>query len=56
MSDDTYQYISKPYVQSSIGQHIRHLIDNYLALQQGCEINHIDYNWRRRGAQVENVS
>jgi hypothetical protein len=40
-------------MQSSIGQHLRHIIDNYFALIQGLEKGHIDYNWRRRGAQVE---
>lgn len=53
ISDTVYQHIPAPYAQSSIGQHFRHIIDNYLALQQGVEINHVDYNWRRRGAQVE---
>lgn len=53
MDNDVYCHISKPYMQSSIGQHIRHLIDNYLALQQGTNAGHVDYNWRRRGAAVE---
>ncbi|TBR37713.1 DinB family protein [Marinomonas agarivorans] len=53
MSNDIYCHTQAPHMQSSIGQHIRHLIDNYLALQQGTEIGHVDYNWRRRGAEVE---
>ena len=53
IDNDVYCHVSTPYMQSSIGQHMRHLIDNYLALQQGCSVSHIDYNWRRRGAQVE---
>ncbi|GLT14712.1 DinB family protein [Vibrio algivorus] len=47
-----YIYIATPYVQSSIGAHLRHINDMYFALmsyQQGV----IDYDQRRRGALVE---
>lgn len=53
LSDNAYTHVHKPYMQSSIGQHLRHIVDNYFAVIQGLEKNHIDYNWRRRGAQVE---
>lgn len=47
-----YIYIAAPYVQSSIGAHLRHINDMYFALMsypQGV----IDYDQRRRGASVE---
>ncbi|MGO2496682.1 MAG: DinB family protein [Vibrio litoralis] len=47
-----YIYIATPYVQSSIGAHLRHINDMYFALMsypQGV----IDYDQRRRGALVE---
>ncbi|EAQ66433.1 hypothetical protein MED121_07110 [Marinomonas sp. MED121] len=53
LSDAAYTHVHQPYMQSSIGQHLRHIIDNYFALIQGLEKGHIDYNWRRRGAPVE---
>jgi len=53
LTDTAYTHVHKPYMQSSIGQHMRHIIDNYFALIQGLEKGHIDYNWRRRGAHVE---
>ncbi len=53
LTDTAYTHIYTPYMQSSIGQHLRHIIDNYFALIQGLEKGHIDYNWRRRGALVE---
>ncbi|MGB0940828.1 MAG: DinB family protein [Marinomonas sp.] len=53
LSDSAYTQVYTPYLQSSIGQHLRHIIDNYFTLIQGLENSHIDYNWRRRGALVE---
>lgn len=53
LTDTAYSHIHSPYMQSSIGQHLRHIIDNYFVLVQGFETGHIDYNWRRRGAPVE---
>lgn len=54
LDDAQYTYVAKPYAQSSIGAHLRHINDMYFALmnapqQQGV----IDYDQRRRGALVE---
>ncbi|QUJ69513.1 DinB family protein (plasmid) [Photobacterium sp. GJ3] len=54
LNPQQYQHIAKPYVQSSIGAHLRHIIDQYFALMT-CSPDHavIDYDIRRRGARVE---
>lgn len=51
LNDTEYQYSAKPWFNSSIGQHLRHIVDLYLAL-----MNHnglVDYDARRRGAAIE---
>jgi len=57
LSDDQYVQVLTPNIQSSIGQHLRHVIDNYLsivrALEGKTENTVIDYDFRRRGAEVE---
>ena len=34
LTDEQYQYVAAPYVSSSIGQHFRHLIDLFCAVEQ----------------------
>lgn len=53
LDDSSYCHICTPHINSSIGQHIRHIIDNYLVIVNGFSKKHIDYNLRRRGAKVE---
>lgn len=53
LSDDEYQSIPHPYFESSIGQHLRHVVDMYLAVQTGLPSLTIDYDQRRRGSLVE---
>ena len=58
-----YQYIATPLFNSSIGQHLRHIVDLYLALMKSSsaenskhcspDICNINYDIRRRGAYVE---
>lgn len=58
-----YQYIAAPLFDSSIGQHLRHIVDLYLALigstsaQKSSlsppDICNINYDVRRRGAGIE---
>lgn len=51
LNDTEYQYSAKPWFNSSIGQHLRHIVDLYMAL-----MNHnglVDYDARRRGAAIE---
>jgi len=41
------------YQRSGISRHVRHILDHYLALKNGLENNHIDYNQRNRDGKVE---
>ena len=56
LSDVEYQYVAMPYIESSIGQHLRHVIDIYVSVLNSIEnkkVDIVDYNNRRRGADVE---
>ena len=58
LSESEYQFIAKPWFDSSIGQHLRHIIDLYCALQvtrkiDDSDLPFIDYDIRRRGAPIE---
>ncbi len=53
LSDSDYRYIATPWFESSIGQHLRHIVDLYLALMTPSNKNAIDYDVRRRGAPIE---
>jgi uncharacterized damage-inducible protein DinB len=39
---------------SGIGKHVRHILDHFLALQQGAVNGNIDYNSRHRDSEIEN--
>ena len=51
----TEQYCAKPTspFKSSIGEHIRHILDHYHALMLGLDAGHVDYNQRTRQSNVE---
>ncbi|NGN97521.1 DinB family protein [Grimontia sp. S25] len=49
LSDDQYQFVATPYLQSSIGQHMRHILDVFHA----ASAQDIDYDVRRRAHPVE---
>ena len=51
MTNEQYCMRAKPYVNSCIGEHLRHVLDLYYALKEQVEI--INYDVRRRGALVE---
>jgi hypothetical protein len=53
MSVEEYQKKLPPHFPSSIGAHIRHVIDHFSALISGQEQGHINYNLRSRESQVE---
>ena len=53
LSDEHYRQSLSPLFQSSIGQHIRHTLDLYVAIMRETKDNHYDYDVRRRGATVE---
>ena len=39
--------------ESGVGRHVRHILDHFLALQDGLENNLIDYNKRHRDSSIE---
>lgn len=53
LSDEQYKHIAAPYVSSSIGQHFRHVVDMFLAIVNRVEGDPIDFDERRRGAEIE---
>lgn len=53
LSVDAYQRKLPPQFPSSIGAHIRHIIDHFVAVVNGCQEAHIDYNVRQRFSDVE---
>ena len=56
LTTEQYSRVSQPYAQSSIGQHIRHVLDVYHALLAAIDNEDhalADYDQRRRGAAVE---
>ncbi|OEF30028.1 DinB family protein [Vibrio rumoiensis] len=54
LNDEQYIYVASPYVQSSIGSHLRHIIDMYFSLMGHTKHQDlVNYDQRRRGAQVE---
>ncbi|WP_100657824.1 DinB family protein [Alteromonas flava] len=53
MTVEEYQQVLSPHFSGSIGQHIRHIIDHYLALEQGALLGHVDYNQRHRASNIE---
>jgi len=53
LSDDIYQKAPKPLFDSSIGQHLRHILDLYMALITANDLQAINYDVRRRGLALE---
>lgn len=52
ISLEHYQQVIKPHFTGSMGAHMRHILDHYLALQQGLSAQIIDYNRRHRDSDV----
>ena len=50
---ENYQLAMQPHLSGSIGKHIRHVIDHYLALEQGLVDGLVDYNQRHRNSNIE---
>ena len=53
MSDKEYCNVISPWFTSSTGEHVRHLLDHYLAIKSGVESGCIDYDARSRGSEIE---
>ncbi len=48
-----YTKILTPYFMSSIGEHMRHILDHFIAVKEGIASNRIDYDVRKRGSLCE---
>ncbi|MFQ3231200.1 hypothetical protein [Reinekea sp.] len=55
LCDDSVYNAVIAHSQSSIGKHIRHILDHYRAVMQGQALKNIDYNYRDRGSDVETM-
>lgn len=53
LNDAQYTSVQAPYVTSSIGQHMRHIVDVFFAITCRVDPVTIDYDVRRRGAEIE---
>ncbi len=53
LSSHEYQKTLPPHFPSSIGAHMRHIVDHFTALLDGIETRHVNYNKRNRYNEVE---
>lgn len=53
IDSDTYTQSLPTFNGSSVGQHVRHIIDFYLCLIRGCEGETVDYDNRQRNPLIE---
>ncbi|MFL0809707.1 MAG: DinB family protein [Agarilytica sp.] len=53
LNDAQYTFTDSPYIQSSIGQHFRHIIDMFLAVCRPAMADTVNYDKRRRGDVIE---
>jgi len=53
LTAENYQVVIKPHFASSAGTHMRHILDHYLALQDGLSQGLVNYNKRNRYSSVE---
>lgn len=55
LTDEAYQTAPKPLFDSSIGQHLRHILDVYMAIIKSEKFEVVNYDIRRRGLALESV-
>ncbi len=53
LDESVYVKVSKPLFESSIGQHLRHILDIFQALMKETNPTFVDYDLRRRGIPLE---
>ncbi|OEE74229.1 hypothetical protein A1OQ_01195 [Enterovibrio norvegicus FF-162] len=53
LSDEQYNHVATPYLQSAIGQHMRHILDVFHAITVWPNSDFVDYDIRRRAHPVE---
>jgi uncharacterized damage-inducible protein DinB len=50
---EKYNHIEKPYFESCLGKHIRHVLDHYLCFARDFESGVINYEQRQRESRLE---
>lgn len=50
---EQYNHVEKPYFESCLGKHLRHVLDHYLCFERDLEKGVIDYDQRNRNSQLE---
>ena len=53
LTPEQYRQVLTPHFSASVGQHMRHILDHYLAIMKGEETGVIDYDQRSRGSDLE---
>ena len=53
LPDEAFSHISRPYFESSIGKHLRHILDHYSAFLTGLTTLSINYDYRERDIRLE---
>lgn len=53
LPSDLYTKVQKPYFESSLGKHLRHIVDHYLCFKRDFLEGTIDYDQRHRDCQLE---
>lgn len=50
---EKYNHVERPYFESCLGKHVRHILDHYLCFARDLESGVIDYEQRQRDTQLE---
>jgi len=50
---DKYNHVERPYFESCLGKHMRHILDHYLCFMRDLDSDVIDYEQRHRNTQLE---
>lgn len=53
LPNDKYNHVERPYFESCLGKHVRHILDHYLCFSRDLASGVIDYDQRQRDTQLE---